>query len=217
MVQSELKYIIGATIENLKCKVFGGKISPFRTVRVCWVVRHGAMVKILLGPDLEPSWVFGPVANTTPAETRIFSLAGERDSFQGGSSGACTIHCQNSTPTSSLNTSGVEDITQLATSCLSATQQRSMITSSVMLGTSIRSTPAPRGTSQAYSTRRVISCHTSGIAGTPIPLSGLVNLPSPIPNPEAHATITNPLPTQATERPQRQRQWELQSQEVSTP
>jgi len=64
---------------------------------------------------------------------------------------------------------------------------------------------------------RVVSSLASGISNTPTPLSGLENLPTPIPIPEAIAIITNPLPLQATEWNQRQRQCQLQLQAVSTP
>ena len=80
-----------------------------------------------------------------------------------------------------------------------------------------RNPAAPSRTIQIDSTRRVVSSPASAIASTPTPLSGLENLPTPIPNPEAHAIITHPLRTQATERNQRQRQWQLQTQAVSTP
>jgi len=111
----------------------------------------------------------------------------------------------------------VADITQRVTVTPSATQRRSMITPTAMLGTSSRSTPAPGGTSQTDSTHRVVFSLVSGIASTHTPLCGLENLPTPIPNPEARAIITNPLRTRATERNQRQRQWQLQPQAVSTP
>jgi len=156
-------------------------------------------------------------AQLPPAKRRVSTLAGERDSSQGGSSMASTIPGQNSTPSSSLNNSGVADITQCVTSTPSATQRRSMITSTAMLGTSSHCTPAPAGTSQTDSTRGVVSSLASGIASTPTPLRGLENLPTPIPNPEAHTTIRNPLRTRATKRNQRQSQWQLQPQEVSTP
>ena len=60
--------------------------------------------------------------------------------------------------------------------------------------------------------RRVVSSPASVTASTPTPLTGLENLPTPIPNPEARAIITNPLGTRATEKNQRQRQWQLQLQ-----
>ena len=86
-----------------------------------------------------------------------------------------------------------------------------------MLGTSGRNTPAPCGTTQTDSTHRVVSSPASGIARTPTPLSSLENLPTPIPYPEGRAFITNPLRTQATDRDQGQRQWQLHMQVVSTP
>jgi len=148
-----------------------------------------------------------------PAQRHVSILAGKRDSFQGGSSVASTIHGQNSIPSSSLNNSRVADITRHMTFTPSATQQRSMNTPTAKPVTSSRSTPAPGGTSM----RRVVSSPTFGIAITPTPLSGLENLPAPIPGPEAHAIITNPLRTRATENNQRQRQWQLQMPAVSTP
>jgi hypothetical protein len=92
-----------------------------------------------------------------------------------------------------------------------------MITPTAMPGTSSRSTPAPGGTSQPDSMRRFVSSLASGIASTPTPLRGLANKPTPIPNREVRATITNPLRMQATERNQRQRLWQLQLQAVSKP
>jgi len=154
----------------------------------------------------------GPLGNAQlpPAKRRVSLPPGEKDSSQEGSSVASTIQRQNSTPSSSLDNSRVADITP------SATQRRSMIPPTAMQGTSGRNTPAPSGTSQRDSTRRIVSSSASGIASTPTPLSCLVKLPTPIPNPEARAIITNPLPMQATERQQRQRQWQLQMQAVST-
>ena len=96
-------------------------------------------------------------------------------------------------------------------------QQLSINTPTATPGTSSRRTPAPRGTSQPDPTRLVVSSPISGIASTPTPLCGLGNLPTPIPNPEAHAIITNPLQTRATDSNQRQRQWQMQLQAVSTP
>jgi len=140
-----------------------------------------------------------------------------RDTSHGGSSVASTIHDQNFTPSSSRNNSGVADITQRMTSTPSATQRRLMNTSTATLCTGSHSTPAPRATSQADSTRRIVSSLDSGIASTPTGLRGLENLPTPIPNAAAHAIITNPLRTWTTEGNQRQRQWHLQPQAVSTP
>jgi len=155
----------------------------------------------------------GPSGNSQlpPAKRRGSILAGERDSSHGGSSVASTIQGQISTPSSSLNNPPVADI------ILSPTQRHSMITPTATPGTSIRNTPAPSRTSQTESTRRVVSSPASGIASTPTLLSGLENLPTPYANPEARAIITNPLRTRVTEMNQRQRQWQLQAQAVSTP
>jgi len=153
-----------------------------------------------------------------PAKRRVSVPAGERDSSQGGSFVSSTIQGQNSTPSSSLNNSRVADITQRVAATPSTTQRPSMITPTATPGTSSCNTPAPSGTIQTDSTRRVVSSSASGIASsTPTPLSGLENLPTPIPNPEARSIITNPLQTRATEKNQRQRQWQLQPQAVSTP
>jgi len=146
-----------------------------------------------------------------PAKRRVSVPAGERDSSQGGRSIASTIQGQNSTPTSSRNNYRFADITP------SATQRWSIITPTARLGRSSCNTPVPIGTSQTDSTRRVVSSSASGIASTPTPLSGLENLTTPIPNPDACTIITNPLRTRATAMNQRQRQWQLQTQEVSTP
>jgi hypothetical protein len=161
----------------------------------------------------------GPSGNAQlPAPKRRVSVpAGEMDSSQGGSSVRSTIQGQNSTPSSSLNNSRVADITQCMTYTPSATQRLSIITPTATPGTSSRNTPAPSGTLQTDSTRRVVSSPASGIASTPTPLSGLKNLPTPIPNPEACAIITNLLRTRAAGKNQRQRQWQLQPQAVSTP
>jgi len=161
----------------------------------------------------------GPLGNSQlpPAERRISVLASERDSSQGGSSVPSTIEGQNSTPSFLLNNSGFVDITQRVTSTPSTTLRRSIHTPTATPGTSSGSTPAPRGTSQTDSTCRVVSRHASGIAGTRTPLSGLDNLPTPIPHSEASAIITNPLLMCATEKNQRQRQWQVRQQVVSTP
>jgi hypothetical protein len=42
MLQSELKYLIGVIIVNLKCRGFGGKTRPLPMVRVFRVVRPAA-------------------------------------------------------------------------------------------------------------------------------------------------------------------------------
>jgi hypothetical protein len=152
-----------------------------------------------------------------PAKRRVSIPAGVRDSSQGGSSVASTIQGQNSTPLSSLNNSCVEHMTQRVTSTLSATQRRLIIPPTATPGRSSCNTLAPSGITQTNSTHHVVSSPASGIASTPIPLSGLGNMPIPIPNPEACAMITYPLRTRATERNQRQRQWQSQPQAVSTP
>jgi hypothetical protein len=103
------------------------------------------------------------------------------------------------------------------TSTLSATQRWSIITPTATPGTSSRNPPAPRGTIQTDSTRRIVSSPTSVIVSTPTPVSSLENLHTPIPNPEAGAIITNPQRTRASEKNQRQWQWQLQPQAVSTP
>jgi hypothetical protein len=133
----------------------------------------------------------GPLGNSQlpPAKRRVSIPVGERDSSQGESSVPSTIQGQNSTPSSSLNNSRVADIHQRVTSTPSATQRRSTNTPTATPGTRSHSTPAPGGTS----TRRVVSSPTCGIVITPTPLRGLENLPTPIPNPKAHAIITNPL------------------------
>jgi hypothetical protein len=161
----------------------------------------------------------GPSGNSQlpPAKRRVSVLDGNRDSSQGGSSVASTIQGQNSTPSSSLNNSRVADITERVTSTQFTTQRRSIITPTATPVTSSRNMPAHSGITQTDSTRHVISSLASGIASTPTPLSGLENLPTPIPNPEASAIISNPLRTRFTERNQRQTQWQLQPQAVSTP
>jgi len=157
----------------------------------------------------------GPSGNSRlpPAKRCISVLAGERDSFPGGSFIACTIQGSNSIPSSSLNNSHVADITQHATSTPSTTQWRLINTPTATLGTSSRTTPAPGETS----TCRFVSCPTSRIAITPTPLSSLENLPTPIPKLEACAIISNPLRMRATKMNERQRQWQFQPQAVSPP
>ena len=161
----------------------------------------------------------GPSGNSqlSSAKRRVSVPAGERDPSQGGSFVSSTIEGENSTPSSSLNNYRVADITQRVTSTLFATQRRSIITLTATPGTSSCNTAAPSRTVQTDSTRHVVSSPASGIASNPTPLRGLENLPTPIPNPEARAIITNPPRTQATETNQRQGQWQLQPQAVSTP
>jgi hypothetical protein len=147
---------------------------------------------------------------------RISPLAGERDSSQGGSSVASTIHGQHSTLSSSRNNSGEADISRGMTSTLSTTQRPLINPSTAMPGTRYCSTPVPVAISQADSMRPIASRITSGIASTATPLSDLENLPTPIPNSPAHVTITNQWHRRATERNLRQRQWVLQPPAVST-
>ena len=64
MIRSELKYLIGAKIVNLKCRVFGGKTGPMAMVQVFGVVRPVATVRFRVEPYPEPTREFGPVANT---------------------------------------------------------------------------------------------------------------------------------------------------------
>jgi hypothetical protein len=109
------------------------------------------------------------------------------------------------------------DITQRVTVTTSATQQRSMFIPTPMPDTSSRSTPAPAGTSQADSTRCVVFSLASRIESTPTPFPCRETLPALNPHPEVRTTITNPLRTLGTDRTQRQRQWQLQPQAVSTP
>jgi hypothetical protein len=139
-----------------------------------------------------------------PAKTLVSAPTGKSHTSQGGSSVACSIPGQNSTPLALLNNSGVADMTQRMTVTPSATHERSIITPTAVPGIISRSTPACGGTSQSDSTCCVVSSLASGIASTSTPLSGLENLPTPIPHPEARATITNPLRTRATEWNQRQ-------------
>jgi hypothetical protein len=129
-----------------------------------------------------------------PPPRRCVSIpAGERDSSQGGSSIRSRMQGQSSTPSSSLNSSRVADITQCVTSTLSATQRWSIITPTTTPGRRSRNTQAPSGTIQSDSMCPVVSSPVSGIASTPTPLSGLENLLTPIPNPEGRAIISNPL------------------------
>jgi len=148
-----------------------------------------------------------------PAKRCVSVPAAGRDSSQDGSSVASTIQGQNCTPSSSLNNSRVADITQPLTSNPSATQRREINTPTTTPGSSSRRTPAPGGSSL----RRIVSSPESAIAITPTHLIGLGNLPTPIPNQETHAIITNPLWRWDTDKNQRQRQWQLQPQALSTP
>jgi len=155
----------------------------------------------------------GPSGNCQhpPGKRHVSVPAVERDSSQGGTSVVSTIQGQNSTASSSLNNFRFADITP------STTLWRSIISPTATPGISRQNTPAPSGTTQTNSTCCIVSSPTSGIASTPTPLCVLDNLPTAIPNPEAGAFITNPLRTWAIERNQTQRQWQLQTQAVSTP
>jgi len=73
MIQSELEYLIGAKIVDLKCRVFGGKTAAFRAVRVFRVVRPVATVRFRVEPNPEPTREFGPVANTA-CVTRVLPI-----------------------------------------------------------------------------------------------------------------------------------------------
>jgi hypothetical protein len=130
----------------------------------------------------------------------VFVLAGEKDSSQAGSSVPSTIQGQNCTPSSSLNKSRDAENNQHLTSTPDTTLRRSLNGPTATPGTSTHSTPTHGGTSQTDSVRRVVSIPASGIASTPTHLSGLENLPTPIPNPGACAIITNPLRTRATDK-----------------
>jgi hypothetical protein len=139
-----------------------------------------------------------------PAKRRVSVPGGKMDSYHGESSVSSTIKRQNSTSSSSLNNSRVADINQPVTSTLSATQRWSINTPTATPGTCSHSTPAPGGTS----THHVLSSPASGIVITPTLLRGFEKLPARIPNPVAHAIITNPDLTRATEKKQRQGQWQ---------
>jgi len=152
-----------------------------------------------------------------PAKIHVSIPACERDAPEGGSSEASSFPGQNSSPSLLLNNSGVADITQCATFSLSATQGRSMITPTAIQSTTCHSTPAPRETSKTDWMHCILSRLACGIASLPTHLSGFENVPTAIPNPKACATITNPPPTEAIERNDRKRQWQLQLQAVSTP
>jgi len=65
MIRSELKYLIGARIVHMKCRVFVGKTAPFPTVRVLSVVRPVATVRFWVEPNPELTGEFGPIANTS--------------------------------------------------------------------------------------------------------------------------------------------------------
>jgi hypothetical protein len=64
MMWSEIKYLIGAKIVDLKCRVLGGKTAPFPTGRVFRVVRPVATVRFRVEPNPELTPEIAPVANT---------------------------------------------------------------------------------------------------------------------------------------------------------
>ena len=64
-IRSELKYLLGAKIVNLKCRVFSGKTSPFPKVQVFHVVRAVATVRFRVEPEPQPTHEFGPIAKTS--------------------------------------------------------------------------------------------------------------------------------------------------------
>jgi hypothetical protein len=64
MIRSELKYLIGANIVDLKYRVFCCKTARFPMVRVLRVVRPVAIVRFQVEPNPEPTREFRPVANT---------------------------------------------------------------------------------------------------------------------------------------------------------
>jgi hypothetical protein len=136
------------------------------------------------------------------AEKRVSLPVRESDCSEGGSSVPSTIQGQNSTRPSWFNSSRVGDFNEWVTSNPSDSRRRWINTPTSTPGTHSCSSPAPGGTS----TFRIVSSPTSGIVITPTPLTGLENLPTLIPNPEAHTIITNPLQLGATGKYQRPRQ-----------
>ena len=64
VIQSELKYLIGAKDVMLKCRVLGGKTGPFPVDRVFRVVRPIPTVRFPVESEPEPTREIGPVANT---------------------------------------------------------------------------------------------------------------------------------------------------------
>jgi len=71
MIRSELKYLIGATIVNLKCRVFGGKTGTFPMGRVFHVVRPVATVRFRVEPFPQPAREFGPIANSSHVQLTL--------------------------------------------------------------------------------------------------------------------------------------------------
>ena len=64
MIQSELKYLIGAKLVVLKCRVFGGKTGPIATVQV--FIWYDPLQRFGCGSESypDPTQEFGTVANT---------------------------------------------------------------------------------------------------------------------------------------------------------
>jgi len=217
------RFLYGITPWSLKCKPTSSAIAYPCRGNDCYILNVEILYRTITSqsphPDTTPvvrivlkQQQCRPLGNSQPPPTkrRVSAPAGERDTSQGGSSVASTIHGQNSNLSSSLNNSGLADITQCVTSTPPTTQWRSMNIPTAMPDTSSRSTPPPGGTSQAESTHCVVFSLASGISSTTIPPSNLENLPTPIANPEACAIITNSMQTWATDRNQRQRQWQHQ-------
>jgi len=169
-------------------------------------------------PKLRMEKMRGPSGSSQlpPAKRHSSVQAGVRYSSHRGSSIASTIQDQNSTPSSALNNCSVADMPQCVTSTPSAIQRQVIHTPTATLGTRCRSTLAPGGSLQTDSTHRIVSSPASGIPCNATPLITLEIQATPIPHPEARTIITNPLQTQAAKKIQRQRQWELQLQTVST-
>jgi hypothetical protein len=157
------------------------------------------------------------ISQLSPAKRCVSALSGKRDSSQSGSSITSTFPGHNSTPSSLLNNLGMADRSQHVTSTPPAAPWWSIVTPTMMSCSRSHSMSGSGRTTQTDSTPRIVSSRTSGIASTPTPVRSFQNLSSPIPNPGARMTITNPLRTHATERNQRQWQWQLQPQAVSTP
>jgi hypothetical protein len=64
VIQSQLKYFIGAKIVSLKCRIFDDKTGQFRMVLVVQFVRPVATVRFRVELDPEPAQQFGSVINT---------------------------------------------------------------------------------------------------------------------------------------------------------
>jgi hypothetical protein len=64
IIQSELKYLIGAKLVNLKGRVFGGKNWPICICPGFRMVLPAVTVQFCLQPDPDPTREFGPIPNT---------------------------------------------------------------------------------------------------------------------------------------------------------